>query len=334
MMGSVVSWVTVLVVSLSALGCEVNADSDSESGGSGGTGDGSGTAGENGAAGESAAGGGAAGESAAGGGAGGESGAGAGAAGENDAAGQGGAPDSGGTGGTAPDAVDEILSDPAVQSALDEASAQGVEVATHVEKTPPDPTGYYSFAFGNGTWVASGNGANVGFSTTASEMRVELQSDGSVDTASVSSFDGVAPSAYVKDKGYLLRGSGNDATLYGRRQIDCDLSGASYSMTQAYIWSGTFEQGTGDWIEQRQFVVTTAIEGELTSECEQALVGNTEVVGGWAVVEVPLASRVTPDELAFMCSEGGRGYVPEELWTGADGAACECTAEFLVSCEG
>jgi hypothetical protein len=245
----------------------------------------------------------------------------------------GGSGGTGGTAGSAPDEVNEILNDPAVHSALEEARDQGVDIPTHTEKDAPDPSGYYWFAPRAGTWVASGNGANVGFTTHALEMRVALNSDGTVDTASVNSPDGFTPANSAVNEGYLLRGAGDEVTLYGNRTIECNLDGSSYTIVQAYIWTGTFDGGTGDWLDQRQFVATTSTEGELTAACEEGLVGNTEVVGGWAVVTIPEATKITVDDLVLMCVDGDAGYVASESWVGEGGTACECTPEYVIACE-
>jgi hypothetical protein len=247
---------------------------------------------------------------------------------------EGGASSAAGDGRALPDAVREILNDPAVKSALKEARDQGVEIVTHTEDEAPDLTGYYSYALRAGKWIASGNGANIGSATTAAELRVDLKTEGSVDTAMVSSFDGVLPASYAIEEGYLLRGAAREVTLYGRRRSKCNLSGSSYAVSQAYIWTGTLADGTGDWLEQRQFTVTTATEGELTSVCAEALVGNIEIVGGWAAVAIPVATKVRAQDLEMMCVDEGRGYVPTEMWTRTDGSACECLTDFSISCEG
>lgn len=239
-----------------------------------------------------------------------------------------------GDGGALPDAVEEILSDPAVQAALKEARDKGVTIVTHTEKDPPDLTGYYVYELRAGQWIASGNGANVGFSTTAAELRVDSSTDGTVGTAMVSSFDGVEPASQGVHEGYLLRGAGREVALYGRRKkVGCERPGSTYTLSQAYIWTGTVAEDTGDWLEQRQFTVTTATEGELTSECAEALVGNVEVVGGWAVAAIAVATKVRPDDLDLMCVDEGRGYVPGEGWTRADGNVCECLADSSIACE-
>jgi hypothetical protein len=238
-----------------------------------------------------------------------------------------------GSGGAVSDPVTDILNDPAVQSALEDAADQGVDVATHVEKDAPDPTGYYSYALGVGTWVASGNGANVGYKTTAAELRADLQANGNVDTAMVSSFENEPPSSYRLETGYLLRGAGNEITLYGRRSFECTLGGSSYTVSQVYIWTGVLEAGTGDWVDQVQFTVTTATEGELTSDCEVGLVGDTEFVGGWAVAKIPIATKIGVEDLTMMCVDEGRGYIPTEFWTDSFGDRCECTTNVVVACD-
>lgn len=305
-MGPWDKWALVLATGGLALGCTVSTgDPDSDSGGAAGEGGSmsGGTGGSGGSSGNGASG------------------------------GTGGTGGSGGSGGTVPDPVDDILSNPAVQSALEEASEQGIDISTHTENDAPDPSGYYDFEHHVGTWVASGNGANVGFVTTAAEMRLDVKPDGTLDMATVSAFDGVTPSSFGVSHGYLLRGAGNELTLYGHRVLDCDLGGSSFSVTGEFIWTGTLEEGTGNWVDQQQFAVTTATEGELTPECEEGLVGNTEVVGGWAVAIVPVATKVTVEDLDLMCVDGDRGYIPTEEWTGEGGAACECTPELAVSCE-
>jgi hypothetical protein len=241
---------------------------------------------------------------------------------------------SGGTGAAQQDPVADILRDPAVQSALEEARDQGIDVVTHTEREPPDLTGYYLYELGAGTWVATGNGANVGFKTTALELRVDMKSDGIVDTASVSSFDGLTPFAHGTERGYLVRGAGNEVTLYGRRSFSCELSGSSYVLSQAYLWAGTIDEDDGAWLDQKQFTVTTATEGELTTACADSLVGNTELVGGWAAAAIPIATKVTADDLVLMCVDESRGYVPPETWTDSGGTSCECTPDYAVACEG
>jgi hypothetical protein len=238
-----------------------------------------------------------------------------------------------GAAGAPGDAVSDILNDPVVQSALDEVREVGIEIVTHTAREPPDITGYYFYELQAGIWVATGNGANVGFTTTALELRVDMHADATVDTASVSSFDGVTPAAHGMELGYLARGAGNEVTLYGPRQFTCDLDGSSYELWQAYIWTGTIDVDTGDWLQQKQFTVTTATDGELTTACAAGMVGNTEIVGGWAVADIPMATKISASELALMCVDESRGYVPGEAWKGTGGTPCECTADFTVSCE-
>jgi hypothetical protein len=258
--------------------------------------------------------------------------AGSGGAGGTSQAGTGGS-SGGGTGGGANDPVADMLNDPAVQSALEEARDAGVEIVTHTERQPPDLTGYYSYALRAGRWIASGNGANVGFASAASEMRVDMRPDGTADTAFASSFDGVTPASSGMDDGYFVRGSGNEVTLYGRRSFTCDFSGADYTLLQSYIWTGTIDETTGDWLDQKQFTATTATSGELTTDCAEGIAGNEEVVGGWAVAHIPIATKITVGELVLMCAGEDRGYIPTETWEEADGTFCECTSDFAVACD-
>jgi hypothetical protein len=242
-----------------------------------------------------------------------------------------GAGDAGPDSGDAGDAVLAILARPHVQEALAAAAAAGYPIAAETAPNPPPISGYYRKAFGEGRFVASGNGANVTTRLAGNELRETVQGDGSVTEASLV-FDDVAASSVVTS-GVLLRGTNDSFTLYESYTFPCPFPGADRVIEAVSIRSGRFVAATGGWESVRQIIVTVAATGTRTDSCDQIYGGDTEEAGGWIVSEAPRYQRITVAELSHMCVDEDAGYVAGESWTRADATACACSVYFTVACD-
>jgi hypothetical protein len=230
------------------------------------------------------------------------------------------------------DPVLELLARPHVQEALAAAAAAGYPITTETKPEPPALTGYYVKPFGEGRFVASGNGANLTSGVLGNEFRVAVNSDGSVTEASVS-FDQVAPVGSIVTSGLLLRGADDRFTLYDSYTLPCPVAGTDRAVEMVSILSGRFAATTGDWESMRQIIIAVAASGAYTSDCDPRYAGDTELPGGWIVSETALRRRIGVADLQFMCVDEGAGYVAGESWTRADTTACSCSTDFVVVCQ-
>jgi hypothetical protein len=226
---------------------------------------------------------------------------------------------------------EQILAHPRVQAALTAARERGFPVATRTERGAPKIAGYYSKEAGTGSYVASGNGANVGSGFFGFEMRVKVDASDRVEEASVSFYNGDAVGSVIK-RGAILRGVANEFTLYTQSQRRCPDAASNFTVQGVTITSAEFEATTGDWVSVRTLDVTIATEGQLSAACAQMLAGDTETVGGWALGEVPRYEHITPADLTYMCVDEDVGYVAGESWMRADRSPCRCSDSFSVVC--
>jgi hypothetical protein len=238
-----------------------------------------------------------------------------------------GGPDSGGA-----DPVLEILARPHVHEALAAAAAAGYPITVETAPNPPPITGYYLKPLDAGHFVASGNGANLTSRIAGSELRVTVESDGSVTEAGVS-FSDVAQIGSGVTSGMLLRGASDSFTMYLSGATPCTYDGSDRVTEGVTIRSGHFVAATGDWETVRQISITVSATGTRTASCDQAYAGDTEVPGGWIIAEVPRYQRITVDDLQYMCVDEDAGYIAGETWTEADSTACTCNSYYGVECD-
>jgi hypothetical protein len=227
---------------------------------------------------------------------------------------------------------EKVLANPKIQEALKALHDAGFDLPTHTETTPPDVSGYLRKEDGDGEFVANSGGGGVGQSIVGHEKRVELNDDATLDSYEVSFADD-EPTAYGIRRGQLLRGTGNEFTIYSASRTVCTEGGADFATYSLGITSGTLDAATGNWKDVLALHVTVATSGTRTSTCANRFNGETENVDAWTASSIPLVSEVEPATLEYLCVEGDAGYAPTETWTGAAGKACECTAEYAVSCE-
>lgn len=227
---------------------------------------------------------------------------------------------------------EKVLANPKVQDALAALHDAGYDLPTHTETTPPDVSGYLRKESGDGEFIANSGGGGVGQGIVGQETRVDLNDDGTLDSFQVG-FSDLEPTSYSIRRGQLLRGTGNDFTIYATSRLVCTEGGADYNTYDLRITSGTLDPATGDWTNTLNLNLTVATQGTLTSACASRANGLTENVDEWTASAVERLPRVQPADLEYMCIEGGAGYAPTETWTGAAGEDCACTTEYAVSCD-
>jgi hypothetical protein len=244
----------------------------------------------------------------------------------------GGGNDAGPDAGDTKDPVLEILARPHVQDALAAAAAAGYPLTIETKPDPPPIAGYYVKQFGEGRFVASGNGANLTSAVAGEERRVDVHPDGTVSDASVGFYAGQTYGSGVAT-GLLLRGEGDNFTFYTTYHSACPIAGSNLVLDGVSIESGHFGAATGDLETVRHIAITVAATGTQSADCAEACAGDTEVAGGWIVGEIPRYEHITADELVYMCVDEDAGYVAGESWKEADGTACACDDYFEVACD-
>ena len=164
-------------------------------------------------------------------------------------------------------------------------------------------------------------------SITGYENRSELDAQGLLDSVSVAFVDGM-PNSYGIQRGQLVRGTGNEFTLYKMARSVCTESSSNYTIFSLGMASGTIEAGTGNMLDTLTLTVTIGTSGTLTTACATRLNGLTENEGEWTASETPLIERIDLSALEYMCEDGGNGYAPTETWSRTDGTACTCTTAY------
>jgi hypothetical protein len=222
-----------------------------------------------------------------------------------------------------------VLADPRVAAALQKVSAAGHPIVVHTERQPPTIAGYYVKAETDGRFVATGNGVGVGNRIYAFEARINVAPDDTVSIAYLSFYQGAIVGVNVVT-GVVLRGAGDELTLYTKYQNQCpapsDFGTDGYSITSARV-----DSATGSLLTVRQLSVTIATHGTLTPECADQLIGDTETVGGWAELEIATYQRVRASDLMYMCVDGDAGYIENETWK-SEAGMCTCTVDYQVQC--
>ncbi len=227
---------------------------------------------------------------------------------------------------------EDILDNPLVQNAINEASNSGVTLVTQTGLTPPDITGYYVRADAAGVFTSTSDGSDVGRRLVGSETRIDQLPGNVLSSASVS-FTSLRPISFGIGKGSLVRGKETDYTIYSRGRSTCTESNSDFEIFTVGITSGQIDPNTNNLVDISTLSVTVGVEGELTTVCADRLGARLEEEGGWVVVETPLRERVNASSLLYMCVDDDEAYAPTEEWTGSDGLACSCTTDYQISCQ-
>jgi hypothetical protein len=137
--------------------------------------------------------------------------------------------------------------------------------------------------------------------------------------------------AFQTAQGQLLRGTGNEFTLYSRGKTTCMIGGANYNFWSLGVASATVDPVTGNWKDQKAIAITIADDGTLPTACK-IYPGTAEKEGGWEAWTTPLSAKVPASMLKYMCVDGAQAFVPTETWVRTDGTTCECTLQYTVAC--
>ena len=225
---------------------------------------------------------------------------------------------------------ESIIAHPAVKKALDAAAAAGAPVKTNTGKSPPNIEGYYASPDPAGTFLATGDGRDVGVLAAPEEVHIVNVGVGLVDTHWVEFGGGAEPSG-SSALGEFLRGEGNEFSLYQVQAGHCTAAGADYSSWGVLILTGQIDENSG-WKDLVGFTVTILADGVATTECTAPYAGNSALVGGWAVYRVPTEPKVSVSQLEHMCVDGTVAYVPNQSWTSGS-TTCTCGKDIEKTCK-
>jgi hypothetical protein len=226
--------------------------------------------------------------------------------------------------------VEAILSDPRVAQALGEAESAGVELDYSTATAPPDVTGFYRKADGDGQFVATSDGTDIGRTVIGLEHWDVLHPGGLFDSK-VAGFAGTTVVITSEGRGNFLRGTGTRFSAYSRDFTHCTQAGSDFRTWSIRIVTGDLEAGTGDATGVQVFSVTVTTSGVLTATCSALLAGEAELEGGWTVWEVARDTRLAPADLQYLCVDGSNVHLPGEDFTSGTGASCSCAAA-TVTC--
>ena len=226
---------------------------------------------------------------------------------------------------------EKVLADPRIVAAIEGLRDAGFEFEPHLETDPPDLTGYFRKADGEGEFVANSGGGGIGVNMVGFEVRTRLTEDRdrTLDTARVG-FTSGEPISFSIVTSQTLRGTGNEFTIYTTVRSVCTEAGTNYERFAVAIDTGTVD-AAGNLIDTLGLNATVATEGELTDKCASRANGLTENENEWSASLVPLQAKVEASELEFMCVDAADAFVPTERWS-RDGTTCECTLDYEVSC--
>jgi Thrombospondin type 3 repeat len=217
---------------------------------------------------------------------------------------------------------ESIIAHPAVKKALDAAAAAGAPVKTNTGKKPPNIEGYYASPDPAGTFLATGDGRDVGTLAAPEEVHIVNVGAGLVDTHWVE-YGGGAEASGASALGELLRGEGNEFSLYQVQAGRCTTAGADYSTWGVFILTGHVDANSG-WKDLVGFTVTIMVDGTATEECTSPYAGNSALLGGWAVYQIPSEPKVEVSQLKHMCVDGADAYVPNQTWPSGS-TTCTCS---------
>jgi hypothetical protein len=225
-----------------------------------------------------------------------------------------------------------ILNNPIMRTALAQIRDQGIDLRTEQGLNPPDLTGYYIRADDGGVFTATSNGTDIGRGLVGGESRLTAQSNNFIDRAGVS-FTSAQPISFGLSKGSIIRGEGNNFTIYSRGKGTCTEANSDFDTFSVGIASSTLDPASGDLLLTTSISVTVDTEGALTSTCANRIVANNETEGNWSVVTYDRNRHVNVNELQYMCVDENVGYAPTETWKDSSGASCSCTKSYQVSCQ-
>lgn len=225
-----------------------------------------------------------------------------------------------------------ILNNPLVKQAIDDVQALGYSVPALTLMNPPDLSGYFIIDDRSSSFPLTSSGSGQGNPMAGIESRMEQSTNNTFENVGVI-FTSEERVAFLISSGSLIRGKGNEFTLYARGELTCTDEGSDYSTYYISISSGTLNPLTGDLENNLNLETTVAVRGELTQVCADRLIGEREFEGGWSVADIPLNRSVDANEMVYMCVYDNAAYAPTETWTGSNGLDCACTTEYQIQCE-
>jgi hypothetical protein len=186
------------------------------------------------------------------------------------------------------------------------------------EHTHPELGEYYLRPWGlpQGGYYVAGPDASPGALLDGAELKLPRAADRT--SYFEYSFDELGARGYADDfkKALFLRGNATSWTLFRR---------AGFTVT---IFAGSYASGNlTDVFTLTVNVGTIQNPGGTYPNTSCPTSGAS--LGRWQLSYAPLWESVAPDDLTYMCLEGGAAYAPGEDWTSGS-LACECKAVFDV----
>jgi hypothetical protein len=226
-----------------------------------------------------------------------------------------------------------FLADPRVQAALEAVRDEGYEFVAYTDLEPPDLTGLYLKEYGTDSVIASGDGSSLGGATVGNESRMTVSEEVFVSTALVESYNdqilSYSSGAGIAQRSFL-RGKDQSFTLYSKSKVVCTSVTPGLVANIVSLYSATVDAASGDLIDGIFIQVTVASNEVGLADC--VWVGNAEYTGGWVAQSVPVKEAISIDQVAWMCIDAGKAYVPEEIWIREGGQACTCSINLEVVC--
>jgi len=225
-----------------------------------------------------------------------------------------------------------ILSQPIVQTALEEAAALGFSIESLTGLNPPNISGYYREEENSTVFVATDNGDTVGGTRSGAEFRYDQLDDNSINGAVVN-FDQNVPTSYSLSFNSLLRGADTRFTRYSRSRVTCTVNNSEYTVLFVGISTADIDSQTNDFINRDRISISVSTSGTRTESCDNLFAGGAEVVGGWSVSRSSRIFQAQPSEFQYMCVDNTRAFAPTETWTSEDGKSCTCGTDYAISCQ-
>ena len=225
-----------------------------------------------------------------------------------------------------------IINNPLMKKALEITKDQGFNLRTERGLNPPDLTGYYSIAAGHGVVLLTSNGESINVRFIGRESKITSEPNNKIARVDVG-FSNAKPVAFSLAKGSIIRGEGNDFTIYTRGKYSCTDEGSDFNTSYVLISSASVEPLTKNIVGTKRIFLTVATQGELTQVCADSIVADSEYKGGWSFASFDLTKRVDVNALKYMCIDEGKAYAPTEKWKNSSGSACSCTKKYQVSCQ-
>lgn len=230
-----------------------------------------------------------------------------------------------------------IINHSLVKEAINQAKITHHKIETHLEKSPPNLTGYYRVESAHGEFVLTSNNEEIGRRLVGSENRITLKDGHLVDQAKIS-FAGTMSVSYKFSDGSIIRGKDNSFTIYTRGKNVCTESDSNYTMYMIGIHTATLDTQNGNIIASRELSVNIGTKGKLTQACIDRYTAENEDKGGWSIFTYDLMEKIEDvTTLQYMCVDEDRAYIPTETWLNTGGNSCSCTkiedsSEYEVTC--